>query len=48
MTGISEPHIQNDGYAFGKCEKSNNDGVLDACAVEEGGLKTNGGEESGP
>jgi hypothetical protein len=47
-TGISEPHIRNDGYAIGKCEKSNNDRLLGACAVAGGGLKTNGGEESGP
>jgi putative DNA primase/helicase len=43
----SEPHSQNDGCAVGKCEKSNNDGLLGECAVAEGGLVTNRRDEPG-
>jgi hypothetical protein len=47
LSCISEPHSQNDGCAVGKCEKSNNDGLLGGCAVAEGGLSITGGDSPG-
>jgi hypothetical protein len=46
-SSISEPHSQTEGCALGKCEKSNNGGLLGGCAVAGGGLPSNGGEELG-
>jgi hypothetical protein len=44
---ISELHSQTDGCAVGKCETSNNDGLLGGCAVARGGIPPNGGAEAG-
>jgi hypothetical protein len=47
VSRISEPHSRTDGCAVGKCEKSNNDGLLCGCAVAGGGAPSNGGDEPG-
>jgi hypothetical protein len=44
---ISEPHGQPDGCAVGRCEKSNNDGLLCGCAGVRGGTSSTGRDGPG-